>query len=80
MSEGERYVMQEIHKIALSRTPKEWGRLAKSTSDLDRAFYYNALKRLAEALQKGSESEIETWSFNAEELKKHLEAKELFKL
>jgi hypothetical protein len=39
--------MKEVHKIALSRTPKEWQRLTKSTSNLDRAFYYNALKRLA---------------------------------
>ncbi|ERM91527.1 hypothetical protein O163_10170 [Caldanaerobacter subterraneus subsp. yonseiensis KB-1] len=68
--------MREVHKIALSRTPKEWERLAKSTSDLDRAFYYNALKRLAEALKKGNKSEIETWTFNAEELKKHLDAKD----
>jgi hypothetical protein len=72
--------MQEVHKIALSRSPKEWDRLAKSTSDLGRAFYYNALKRLAEALQKGNKSEIETWTFNAEELKKHLETKGLFTL
>jgi|Wag4MinimDraft_11_1082651.scaffolds.fasta_scaffold01898_3 GH15 family glucan-1,4-alpha-glucosidase len=70
--------MKEVHKIALSRTPKEWQRLTKSTSNLDRAFYYNALKRLAEALQKGDKDEIETWTFNAEELKKHLEAKGLF--
>lgn len=68
--------MQEVHKIALSRSPKEWNKLAKSTSDLDRAFYYNALKRLAEALQKGNKSEIETWTFNAEELKKYLDAKD----
>ncbi|MEM3442704.1 MAG: hypothetical protein QXM86_02435 [Candidatus Bathyarchaeia archaeon] len=68
--------MREVHKIALSRTPKEWNKLAKSTSDLDRAFYYNALKRLAEALKKGNKSEIETWTFNAEELKKYLDAKD----
>jgi|GEM_PF-2554914 len=72
--------MHEVHRIALSRSPKDWQKLAKSTSDLDRAFYYNALKRLAEALQKGDKSEIETWTFNAEELKKHLEAKGLFKI
>lgn len=68
--------MQEIHKTALSRTPGEWNKLAKSTSDLDRAFYYNALKRLAGALKKGNKSEIETWTFNAEELKKYLDAKD----
>ncbi|KHO63268.1 hypothetical protein THYS13_13890 [Thermoanaerobacter sp. YS13] len=72
--------MHEVHRIALSRSPKDWQKLAKSTSDLDRAFYYNALRRLAEAMQKGNESEIETWTFSAEQLKKHLETKELFKI
>jgi deoxyribodipyrimidine photolyase-like uncharacterized protein len=72
--------MHEVHKIALSRSPKDWQKLAKSTSNLEMAFYYNALRRLAEALQKGDKSEIETWTFGAEQLKKRLEAKELFKI
>ncbi|HHW57785.1 MAG TPA: hypothetical protein GXX15_09020 [Clostridia bacterium] len=58
--------MNNIHKIALSKPAKEWNRLAKNTSDINRAFYYNALKRLSEALQKGDKDEIETWTFNAE--------------
>jgi len=69
--------MQEIQKIALSKSINEWQILARNTSDLNKAFYYNALKRLAEALQAENESEIETWTFNAEELENYIKIKEL---
>jgi hypothetical protein len=61
---------KSIVKTANSKTAKEWEKVAKMQTNMQDYYFYNALKRLKIALDKGEKNEIKIWKFIGEKLAK----------
>ncbi|MFV9567176.1 hypothetical protein [Thermoanaerobacter mathranii] len=59
--------MNPIEK-AMTKTAREWEKIRNKAKTDEEWMYYNALKRLREAIDRKHKLDIELWSFNVSSL------------
>ena len=57
---------------AMTKTAREWEKIRNKAKSDKEWMYYNALKRLREAIDRNHELDIELWSFNVSSLEEKL--------
>ncbi|HBT48349.1 MAG: hypothetical protein XD49_1630 [Caldanaerobacter subterraneus] len=57
---------------AMTKTAKEWEKIRNKAKSDEEWIYYNALKRLREAIDRKHKLDIELWSFNVSSLEEKL--------
>ncbi|HAE61994.1 MAG TPA: hypothetical protein DCG38_06655 [Eubacteriaceae bacterium] len=57
---------------AMTKTAREWEKIRNKAKSDEEWMYYNALKRLREAIDRKHKLDIELWSFNVSSLEEKL--------
>lgn len=63
--------MNDIVKYAASKKPNEWQKIRNRQEDFNSWCFYNALKKVSEAIQKNDINEIAIWEHIAKGLSKN---------